>query len=253
MPRAMAPEETSVDKALQARLLAANELIEAIAHCGRQFFMSTTGRVAELAFNGKGDLRWIDEHSLHPIAVTLSPHAHPQAWSCFMHGDTLQRFAHALGGYVATGEPLPQDYFTQAEHLWAYPKGDLEALDARASKLGICAPPGPARIAAEAVQVYSLEGSIQALVLWGTAPLPMAAYRDNGHGALQKFSLLTEDDLPDSDGCAYHKGVDVVIHPGEHDLQPSSIEVFQRNQELILTFAPAAASQEDQDRPTPKG
>lgn len=118
------------------RLENANELLEAIASCGRHFFRHD-GRVSRFTFGPQGRVYLIDKYTRR--RVYMHRHA-PTRW--FTEGGTLWSLCRALLAYIWTGKRIPARAFGPWPEwlchgdLWAYGE-DMEIVRRAAARLEI--------------------------------------------------------------------------------------------------------------------
>lgn len=121
-----------------ARLVLANEFINAVASCGRQFFLHKgSGRIAHLQLI-KDRVFIIDEFTQHQVNTHSD-----KDWPHFCHGGGLRDFIRDIRDFILRGAQMRHEYFTpvppgeMAWNHWGYPPADLEQVRLVGQQLGI--------------------------------------------------------------------------------------------------------------------
>jgi hypothetical protein len=101
------PTQTISQLRLQ-RIIAANEFIQVIANCGRQFFRNTgAGHDAYLTLNARANIVWLyDDYTGARINT-----AKDGQWDGFSHGGTLKGLVESLRDFVLKGSNMRYGYF----------------------------------------------------------------------------------------------------------------------------------------------
>jgi hypothetical protein len=90
------------------RLIAANEFIQVIASCGRQFFLhKASGVTARLDLDPEGKVWIIDEYTLKRV----NTHSE-KTWHGFNHGGGLRDFIQDVRDFIVRGETMRERYFS---------------------------------------------------------------------------------------------------------------------------------------------
>lgn len=123
----------------QQRLKNANEFIEVIAGCGRNFF-SHEGFVSTLELSPAGRVFFIDYYTKKRIYT----HRLYCRWNGFTSGGTMKRLIESLRDFVTKGHTLTASYFQPVmgnglSNPWGYKDDILKVRDA-AIRLGIALP-----------------------------------------------------------------------------------------------------------------
>jgi len=125
-----------VSLAKEERLQRANDMLEAIASCGRRFFHHE-GRVSRLERDPRGKIWFIDCWSEKRIYTH-----YVFRWRGFSQGGTMKDLVKALRDFVVHGKQLhPRafgpwpDWYCGGD-LWGY-GGDMEKVRSAALRLGI--------------------------------------------------------------------------------------------------------------------
>lgn len=138
---------TSTAKLTQAQLRAqrcsnANEFIQVIANCGRNFFADKgAGHDAYLSLNARNNIVWFHDYYTGARINT----AKDGRWEGFTSGGTLKGLVESLAGYVLHGNSLRYGYFQPTmpngfKNPWGYGDDILQVRDAGV-RLGLITPP----------------------------------------------------------------------------------------------------------------
>lgn len=126
------------------RCINANEFLQVVASCGRNFFRNTgAGHDGYLTMNGRGTIVWFhDNYTGQRINV-----AKEGSWDGFSHGGTLKWLVGAIGKHVLTGSEMRYGYFQPVmdngmENPWGYDDDILLVRDAGV-RLGMITPATP--------------------------------------------------------------------------------------------------------------
>ena len=116
------------------RLEKANDLLQAIASCGRRFFFhSDDGAVSRLELDHRGRVWLIDHYSKRRVYT----HDERSKWRGFTNGGTLRALICDLRDFVVRGELLhPGVLGFGRDNHWAY-GGDLAIVQDAAIRLGL--------------------------------------------------------------------------------------------------------------------
>jgi len=124
----------------QSRLESANQLLNAIASCGRRFF-AHHGRVSRFELDAGGRVWFVDAYR---EARIYTHHANGH-WRGFSEGGTLRSLVIALRDYIQTGKPIPSGYvgpwpeWYSAGDPWGYGE-DMAKISQAAMDLHIVLP-----------------------------------------------------------------------------------------------------------------
>lgn len=113
---------------LAERMAKANELVAAIADCGRRFFYQEGKPSGQFVPDARRGILWRDEYT--EAVIDLQP---GRSAPRFSHGGSLRSFLGHLRSWVLSGDPPPMGSFG---HSWAYPEADIERLQDVARELG---------------------------------------------------------------------------------------------------------------------
>lgn len=89
----------------QERAFIANQMLIAIASCGRRFF-AHKGRVSQFDVDHRGRVWLIDKYTQRRIYTHYKYH-----WRGFSDGGTLRALIERLRDFIATGRTLPAGIF----------------------------------------------------------------------------------------------------------------------------------------------
>ena len=110
----------------QARIVHANQLIQAIASHGRKFFRSSKGEVAEFELDAHGKVWYRDDYSR--AMIPLGVHCR---WKGFTHGGTLRDLVERMWCYIESGVTIDRVCigFDRADgsNIWGYKVEDMQA------------------------------------------------------------------------------------------------------------------------------
>lgn len=134
----MSKTQSTTNMSKQDRLIVANQFIETISSCGRNFF-EHKGFVSTLELDSKNKVWFIDYYTKKRI------NTHKESrWDGFTSGGTLKSFIEALRNFVIEGRKLNLNYFIEKPsneyslggHPWAYGE-DLDIVRNKGVELGI--------------------------------------------------------------------------------------------------------------------
>lgn len=111
----------------EMRIAGVNKVIQAIASCGRKFFLYED-RVAVIEQSATGHLFLINEWNQKRIYISKYG-----AWRGFHHGGTLHALVGRMVAYIQHGEVITEDYFS-AKH-WGY-HDDMQTVINAAKQVG---------------------------------------------------------------------------------------------------------------------
>lgn len=138
----MPTENKKAGQARMQRMVEANEFIQVIAGCGRQFFRNQgAGHDGHLTMNARNTIVWFhDDYTGARINTSKEGR-----WEGFSHGGTLKWLVSALGKHVLTGSTMRYGYFQPTmdngfENPWGYDDDILLVRDAGV-RLGLIRPP----------------------------------------------------------------------------------------------------------------
>ena len=120
----------------EERTKIANEMLNAIASCGRRFF-AHDGRVSRFELDERGRIWFVDKYTQKRIYTHYR-----YEWLGFSDGGTLRSLVLRLRDFIATGARLPMSTFGPwpewvcGGDLWGYGE-DMEAVREAARRLGI--------------------------------------------------------------------------------------------------------------------
>lgn len=117
------------------RVAAVNKFIQAIASCGRKFFVHE-GFFARFEIDQRGHVWFIDDYSKKRIYTHYDGR-----WEGFTHGGTLKGLVESLRDYIRTGIPKrlnigPWPQWICHGDLWGYGE-DIKLVRAAAIELGL--------------------------------------------------------------------------------------------------------------------
>lgn len=118
------------------RAAIANEMLVAIASCGRRFF-AHKDRVSRFELDHRGRIWLIDKYTEKRIYT----HYEGQ-WRGFSDGGTLHALIERLRDFIASGKPLPATIFGPwpewvcGGDLWGY-GADMQTVRDEAKRLGV--------------------------------------------------------------------------------------------------------------------
>lgn len=115
----------------QSRTVAANQLINAIASCGRHFF-THNGFISSLELSEKGRVYFIDYYTRKRV------YTHKEGdWIGFTSGGSLKWLVMCLRDFVTHGHQMDADYFSvELSNPWGYGE-DIVLVRKSAVALGI--------------------------------------------------------------------------------------------------------------------
>ncbi|NWD74805.1 hypothetical protein HX890_11885 [Pseudomonas gingeri] len=134
----MPTENKTIGQQRLARVINANEFIQVIANCGRQFFRNKgAGHDAYLALNARGNIVWIHDDYTGARINT----AKEGSWEGFSHGGTLKGLIGSIGKHVLTGKTMRYGYFQVTmdngfENPWGYGE-DIQIVRDAGVRLGL--------------------------------------------------------------------------------------------------------------------
>lgn len=122
----------------QERAEEVNQVIKAIADCGRRFFYSKSkDSYASMEVDQRGRVWFVDDYSNKRIYTHYSGR-----WREFSHGGTLQDLVKAFRDYISKGVPIPARAFGPWPKwkcdgdLWGY-GDDMQQIRDKALSLGL--------------------------------------------------------------------------------------------------------------------
>lgn len=118
------------------RLEAANEMLKAVASCGRKFF-AFEDRVSRFELDDRGRIWFVDKYTQKRIYI-----AYKGSWKPFSDGGTLRALVERLRDFIQQAKPLPPSIFGPwpewvcGGDLWAYGE-DMQQVREAAIRLGV--------------------------------------------------------------------------------------------------------------------
>lgn len=136
-PAPVSPVWVTTDR--NERLEAANEMLKAIASCGRKFF-AFEDRVSRFELDDRGRIWFVDKYTQKRIYI-----AYRGNWKPFSDGGTLRALVERLRDFIQQATPLPPSIFGPwpewvcGGDLWAYGE-DMQQVRTAAIRLGMIQP-----------------------------------------------------------------------------------------------------------------
>ncbi|MGF6282279.1 hypothetical protein ABH908_000237 [Pseudomonas frederiksbergensis] len=140
--KAAPTKKPTLSQLRQQRCINANEFLQVIANCGRNFFRNTgSGHDGYLTMNERSTIVWFhDDFTSARLNVSREGY-----WDGFSHGGTLKSLLGSVGKHILTGKTMRYGYFQPKmdngfENPWGYDDDILLVCDAGV-RLGLITPP----------------------------------------------------------------------------------------------------------------